>query len=433
MLNVDFINTGEIEYDEDSYRDKKDINNWMMTIKNLVKNIYTYEMSDAKIREILMDDGKNWKVYAFAKGIEKNNSDEDKKNTILVESIIIYRITVSAKEYKIYNLYQIGAIPPKSESDTDVDNFIKVLNETIIDSMKEINKDDKKRKIFYENIRQSNVLYSVYYDMLTKKRKEEIKIKMVQNGTYKDGEEKILILMRLKGKKKFKLYDDLNTSTDFNNLIKDISPSTPITKRYFTQSKPVFENKEYKIYDEIPYLQMEAVAKLHNENMVKQRETSYFRKISDKSKSVFLVAKDNEGQIVGYILTRPEYSPFINTGLYNVMNFVGIVVSPKMRGQGLGRKLIGLMEEQVFQMKQFEYIYGHVRFSNASAQKLYRKMGYSLFPIGRYKDTNEIKYRLFKRLKSPNIGRALKTYKNEIIIGFTLIMGHELIHLVRDY
>lgn len=37
MLNVDFINTGEIEYDEDSYRDKKDINNWMMTIKNLVK------------------------------------------------------------------------------------------------------------------------------------------------------------------------------------------------------------------------------------------------------------------------------------------------------------------------------------------------------------------------------------------------------------
>ena len=147
MLNVDFINTGEIEYDEDSYRDKKDINNWMMTIKNLVKNIYTYEMSDAKIREILMDDGKNWKVYAFAKGIEKNNSDEDKKNMILVESIIIYRITVSAKEYKIYNLYQIGAIPPKSESDTDIDNFIKVLNETIIDSMKEINKDDKKRKI----------------------------------------------------------------------------------------------------------------------------------------------------------------------------------------------------------------------------------------------------------------------------------------------
>lgn len=94
---------------------------------------------------------------------------------ILVESIIIYRITVSAKEYKIYNLYQIGAIPPKSESDTDVDNFIKVLNETIIDSMKEINKDDKKRKIFYENIRQSNVLYSVYYDMLTKRGRKRLK------------------------------------------------------------------------------------------------------------------------------------------------------------------------------------------------------------------------------------------------------------------
>ena len=84
-------------------------------------------------------------------------------------------------------------------------------------------------------------------------------------------------------------------------------------------------------------------------------------------------------------------------------------------------------------MNQFEYIYGHVRFSNKSAKRLYQKMGYSLFPIGRYKDTNEIKYRLFKRLKRPNISRTVKEYRKEILIGFSLMLGHEIIHLLRKY
>ena len=37
-------------------------------------------------------------------------------------------------------------------------------------------------------------------------------------------------------------------------------------------------------------------------------------------------------------------------------------------------------------------------------------MGDSLMPIGRYKDTKEIKYRLFKRLKRPDIGRHLSEF-----------------------
>ena len=174
---------------------------------------------------------------------------------------------------------------------------------------------------------------------------------------------------------------------------------------------------------------------LHNAHMVKQRDEDYFRKLITRKIGVFLVVKDNEGEIVGYVMTRPEYSPLLKKsgGLYNAMNFVGIVVSPKMREKGVAQKLISLMEEKINEMNQFEYIFGHVRFSNKSAQKLYRKMGYSLMPIGRYKDTKEIKYRLFKRLKRPDIGRHLSEFRKELILGIVLVIGHEFIHRIRDY
>lgn len=379
-------------------------------------------MTDSKIREILNDNGKKWKVYAFG---------DLKKNGVMgIESIVIYRLILSEKTYEIYNLYQIGSKLPKTDSIANVEKFMNDLNNTIVDSMKELNIENKKRKIFYENIRESNILYNVYDNIQSENKKEIVKVKRFKNGIYKDGESKILILMRLMGKKKFKIFDDLNSVGDIEELLKKGNPQT---KSFYVDKKPVFENGDYKIYDELKYLDIAELVELHNDNMIKQRESSYFKKIIDKNKSVFLVAKDNKGKIVGYILTRPEYSPFIDSGLYNVMNFVGIVVSPSMRGKGLGRKLINMMEKRVKKMNQFEYIYGHVRFSNKSAKRLYKKMGYSLFPIGRYKDTKEIKYRLFKRLKRPDFSRSLKTHKKEIMVGLSLLLGHELIHLIREY
>ena len=140
-------------------------------------------------------------------------------------------------------------------------------------------------------------------------------------------------------------------------------------------SKPIFEGDGYKIYDTISYGSVSEIMDLHNENMTKQRDSEYFRKIINKPKSIMMVAKDDNGKVVGYILTRPQYSPLLRNskGLYNTMNFVGIVVSPKLRGKGIAQKLIDLMEERVEEMNQFEYIFGHVRFSNKSAQRVYRK------------------------------------------------------------
>ncbi len=428
MLNVNFINTGKIDFDGDIYKNDKDLNNWVELIKNLTGNIYSFQMTDYKIKEILRDDGKLWKVYAFAKAIE--NKDGDKG--IVTQSIVIYKLMSSEKGYQIYNIYQIGAVAPKSDSDKALNKFLEKIDESILSSMLEIKDSSKKRIIFYENIRESNVLYKVYDDMETDSEKENLIVKMVENGTYKDGETKILVLMRFKGKKKFKIFDEIENASDFSQLIKN----TPIRTAYTTMvTKPIFEGDGYKIYDSLNYAGVSELVELHNENMTKQRDAEYFRKILNKQKSIILVAKDDKGKIVGYILTRPEYSPLLRNskGLYNTMNFVGIVVSPKMRGKGVAQKLIGLMEKRVNDMNQFEYIFGHVRFSNKSAQRLYRKLGYSLFPVGRYKDTKEIKYRLFKRLKRPDIGRHFNEFRKELIIGFVLVVGHEIIHQIRDY
>lgn len=428
MLNVNFINTGKIDFDGDIYKDDKDLNNWVELIKTLTGNIYSFEMKDYKIREILKDDGKLWKVYAFAKAIE--NKDGDKG--IVTQSIVIYKLIASEKGYQIYNIYQIGTVAPKSDSDRALNKFLEKIQQVIFSSMLDIKESSKKRIIFYENIRESNVLYKVYDDMETDSEKDNLIVKMIENGTYKDGETKILVLMRFKGKKKFKIFDEIEKAADFSKLIK----TTPLRTTYTTMvTKPIFEGDGYKIYDTLNYAGVSKLVDLHNENMVKQRDAEYFRKILNKQKSIILVAKDDKGEIVGYILTRPEYSPLLRNskGLYNTMNFVGIVVSPKMRGKGVGQKLISLMEERVKEMNQFEYIFGHVRFSNKSAQRLYRKLGYSLFPVGRYKDTKEIKYRLFKRLKRPDIGRHFNEFRKEIIIGFVLVVGHEIIHQIRDY
>ena len=431
MLNIDFINIGEIDFDIE-YKSSENIDYWTKLIKKLTNNIYSYQMNDYKIQEILKDDSKNnkWKVYAFAEAIVKDDGQGVTEKFLFVQSIIIYRLVKSGKNYDIYNIYQIGCVDSGEESDEEIANLEKRIYTTILTSMTNLQDDVKKHIIFYENIRESNILYKVYHDMESNSNAESIIVKMMDNGKYRDGETKILTLVRFKGKRKLKVFDSIKKASDFNKLILVKTVSTPYTKEV---KKPLFENDEYKIYDTVSYNQTEEIAILHNENMVKQRGAEYFRKIIDRKKSVFLVAMDNEDSVVGYVLTRPEYSPLISTGLYNTMNFVGIVVSSTMRGKGLGTKLITMMEQQVRDMNQIEYIFGHVRFTNNAAQQLYRKMGYSLLPIGMYKDSNEIKYRIFKRMKRADIMRHIRVMRKEIIIGFAILLGHEFIHKFRDY
>ena len=46
MLNVNFINTGEVDFDGDIYKDDEALNNWIELIKKLTGNIYSFKTSD---------------------------------------------------------------------------------------------------------------------------------------------------------------------------------------------------------------------------------------------------------------------------------------------------------------------------------------------------------------------------------------------------
>ena len=62
VLNVNFINTSKSSESNKKYRlDRASLNEFLPLIKELTSNIYSYQMTDSKIREILNDNGKNGK------------------------------------------------------------------------------------------------------------------------------------------------------------------------------------------------------------------------------------------------------------------------------------------------------------------------------------------------------------------------------------
>ena len=58
-------------------------------------------------------------MHSHAKAIE----DKDGNKGIVTQSIIIYKLTTSEKGYQIYNLFQVGVVAPKSDSDRALDRI----------------------------------------------------------------------------------------------------------------------------------------------------------------------------------------------------------------------------------------------------------------------------------------------------------------------
>ena len=74
-----------------------------------------------------------------------------------------------------------------------------------------------------------------------------------------------------------------------------------------------------------------------------------------------------------------------------------------------------------------EVIRGHVRESNKKAIEVYRRLGFRLIPDGKYKDTEEIKYRLHMRLKYPPIWPIIKPYAEKLaLVGVGVIIGRTM-------
>ena len=235
-------------------------------------------------------------------------------------------------------------------------------------------------------------------------------------GKYKDGEKKFLLTYT---------FEDIEEK-----------PIVIPHKKYKKRKKVRAKKKPIKGQFEIresTYKDISQVLALHNEHMVRQREFSYFSYLNNKKNKLFYVAIDSNDDVAGYIACRPERKKGIKVGPNTRINFVSMTVGSEYRGWGIAKTLINKMFNEVSSRKNIEYIYGHVRGKNIAARNLYKKIGFRERRIGKYEDDGDSKYLIIKRFRIPAIMPYLIQYQDYIKWFSVGIIGHELIHLVRDY
>ncbi|WP_026182896.1 MULTISPECIES: ribosomal protein S18-alanine N-acetyltransferase [Methanothermococcus] len=81
----------------------------------------------------------------------------------------------------------------------------------------------------------------------------------------------------------------------------------------------------------------------------------------------FLVAEDNKGNIVGYVIAVMEWG----NG-----HIVSIAVDENHRKKGIGTLLLDTIEKYLYEYCNAKYIVLEVRFDNTNARKFYYKRGY---------------------------------------------------------
>ena len=198
------------------------------------------------------------------------------------------------------------------------------------------------------------------------------------NGTYRDGEEKI------------------HYSYDFD--IKYISSEFSI------------ERAKYK--------HLNRIRMLHNQYLLAQKDYSYFSRLMQNKGGVMLAIVDEYGRVVGYLAARRQHKKTNDKDSpYTHLNFVSMAIDESVRGNKLGKALV---EKMIFEAREsdVEIIKGHVRESNTHARKLYKDLGFKESILEKYKDTNEDKIKISKRIRYPSIKPFIKpTLKNGSLVA----------------
>ncbi|MGD0803625.1 MAG: ribosomal protein S18-alanine N-acetyltransferase [Candidatus Bathyarchaeia archaeon] len=97
---------------------------------------------------------------------------------------------------------------------------------------------------------------------------------------------------------------------------------------------------------------------------------SIFHLMQGRAPDLFLIA-ESDGEVVAYTIGEMEWRRGVRVG--HVMN---IAVSEVWRRKGIAGRLLDELERR-FMERGAEFVYLEVRVSNGSAQRLYRKRGYS--------------------------------------------------------
>ena len=120
---------------------------------------------------------------------------------------------------------------------------------------------------------------------------------------------------------------------------------------------------------------IDRITEMHQSYIQSWHPREYFERLIEVDEPLVLVAVENS-KIIGYTACRHEL---------NYAHLVSMGVCPRERTKGVGS---GMTLAMIVLAKErgLETIYGHVRESNSSAVKLYRKCGFALEWLDEYED-----------------------------------------------
>ncbi len=121
---------------------------------------------------------------------------------------------------------------------------------------------------------------------------------------------------------------------------------------------------------------IDALAKVYAESFADKNEASdldgYLRwNVNDRDMRV-IIAETADNQIAGFVMTE-----FNSSTMRNAVNVAQLAVAPEFQGQGVGRALLGQVEETALK-NEFDTVTLQVRESNAKARGLYESMGFGV-------------------------------------------------------
>lgn len=120
---------------------------------------------------------------------------------------------------------------------------------------------------------------------------------------------------------------------------------------------------------------IDRITEMHQSYIQSWHPREYFERLIEVDEPLVLVAVENS-KIIGYTACRYEL---------NYAHLVSMGVCPRERTKGVGS---GMTLAMIVLAKErgLETLYGHVRESNSSAVKLYRKSGFALEWVDEYED-----------------------------------------------
>ncbi|MFX1389664.1 MAG: ribosomal protein S18-alanine N-acetyltransferase [Promethearchaeota archaeon] len=159
----------------------------------------------------------------------------------------------------------------------------------------------------------------------------------------------------------------------------------------------LFDNSkiEDKIYVRRCTLEdLDSVIEVNERELPEDYPYFFYKSILDNFPECFLIAQNNNGKIVGYIMWRVEKAPSINSLKYiNQGHLVSIAVTEAYRRRGIGQNLLENSMEAVKKYKIKQYVL-EVRVSNYTAIRLYEKFKYKIESIKKnyYRDGENAYY-----------------------------------------